>query len=485
MGREVSLAFIAKVLLAALGFVGSVVFARRLGPAAFGAFYVLLTVGRLLDRPLNGLAGAAKHRFAGSHADTGELVGLLWIAVFATVALIGLGAFAFAPQLRAYADHPAAPSLLILLVGALGTIVVSTTLVSATGRVSIESGLSLLASVLTIPLQIGLVVLGYGIWGMTAGFVIGSVVAAGVGFAFVGVRPRLPSRPTLKSVWEYARFNILSRVVNKAYSRFDVLLLAWLFSTTAAGYYEVAWKVTIPAIYVAHSIASSMVARTSEALSEGSLSTTAADIRAGRNYGSILALPLLGGALVLSERVVVTLYGPEYAAASTLLIGLAAYQVVRTQTLPYVAALDGADRPDLSFKIGVATLCANIVLGVALALTLGPVGVVIATIASETGRHVLGRRAVGSALELSIGRPTGVYAQTVAAATMTVMVWALARGLTTLSQTSPTSWSALLGLVTVGAASYGAGLVALYDPARDALRRVLTSRTRMQPTNSD
>ncbi|WP_254663432.1 hypothetical protein [Haladaptatus sp. W1] len=59
---------VAQFSMALIGFVGTIVFARWLGPSAFGGVYLLFALVKFADRPMNGWSLAAKKRVAESDA---------------------------------------------------------------------------------------------------------------------------------------------------------------------------------------------------------------------------------------------------------------------------------------------------------------------------------------------------------------------------------------------------------------------------------
>ena len=61
-GLEISRGVLAKFAMAGIGFVGSVVFARVLGPGGYGLFYLILTLVNVLDNPVTGWGVACKKR---------------------------------------------------------------------------------------------------------------------------------------------------------------------------------------------------------------------------------------------------------------------------------------------------------------------------------------------------------------------------------------------------------------------------------------
>ena len=85
-----------------------------------------------------------------------------------------------------------------------------------------------------------------------------------------------------------------------------------------------------------------------------------------------------------ATALVVTVYGPEYTLGASLIVGIAAYRVLSTQTTPLSQTLNGLDSPDVNMRASSVALVVNITLGVVLTLLFGPIGVVVATILAET-----------------------------------------------------------------------------------------------------
>jgi len=74
-GLEISRGVLAKFAMAAIGFAGSVVFARVLGPSGYGAFYILVTLVNILDNPVTGWGVACKKRITETGFSTSEALG--------------------------------------------------------------------------------------------------------------------------------------------------------------------------------------------------------------------------------------------------------------------------------------------------------------------------------------------------------------------------------------------------------------------------
>lgn len=373
--------FSGKLIQAVLGFAGTIVFARVLGPTSFGGFYFLLSLVTISDRPIRGLGQAARKRYSEAGARKGQIVGAVLGANLVFFTIVGVAVFFLEGRLVAATGLAEAGLVFMVLLVSLGLFFPFQQLLGAQGWVSKQTWNDTLRSVFTLGLQLGFVAAGFGAAGMGYGLAGASLLVIPVAWYFLRVRPSLPDGQTIRSLWAYAKHSTPAAFVGKAYDRFDVLLLGAVLTPAAVGYYEVALKLTIPALFLPQVISSGLMPKISNKDSRDE--PIAEDVTNAAAYTSLFAVPLAFGAIVLAERIVVTAYGPEYRAAAPLLIGLAVYQVLRSQTQVYRSALGGLDRPDLNLRYDAATLLLNVALGIALVFEIGALGVVVATVIAE------------------------------------------------------------------------------------------------------
>lgn len=465
LGFEVSVGFAGKIAQAVLGFAGTVVFARELGPSKFGGVYFLITVVTLL-RQFSGYEEGAKQRLAGTEIDDGEVLGAVTVLNLAVTVLAGVLLFAVSGPLvdRTGLARPALLGTLMVCV----VVFFSTyqTLLNAAGGLGRQVWLDTVRSVLTTPLQIGLVVAGVGAAGVIYGVVGATVLVIPVTLYSLGVRPTVPSVATLRSLWAYARYNIPSSFVGKTYDEYDVVLLVVLFSQLEVGFYQAALKFTLPAMFITQVSGSGLMTRVANRHGQGAAYDD--DLTNVLAYASLFAIPILFGAVAVGDRLIVTAYKPQFAAATPYLIGLALYRLLKTQSHPYRQAILGADRPSVIFRIDTVILAANLIGGLALAVVIGPIGVVVATVVTEAIRYPLYVRA-------NPGRsgvpPRPFFEQLGAGVVMFAAVVALRR---VVSLASPVGVGSV---VAVGGVTYVAVLWVISDhfseTVRSALRPVL------------
>jgi len=462
LSRETLKGTTAKFVIAAIGFAGTIIFGRLLGPTSFGAYYELLSLSQVGARPVAGWAGAAKKRFSEAGNRTQEIVGanylgtILW--VLGTLALV----ITLSPLLEEYAGVKSASLLIALMLAPLAVFESLNVLVTGTGRVGTTKWIDALRSLLTFGTQLVLVVLGFGVFGMTVGFGVATLVTVPILVWYLKIRPSVPSQKTVKSMWSYAKYSIPTGVVGMTYEQFDILLLGALFTSDVTGQYKAVAVLTLPAFFVSEVASDGLMSKVSHNHSRGEAISN--DISNVLAFASIVSLPLLFGGAAVIEPLVTTVFGPNYADATKFFLPLAVARVISTQTFPLYQAIEGIDRPDISFRIGLISLTVNVVIGIILALEIGPVGVVYATLIAESFQYVLYHWTL-SRNTTNIRFLTRPFAEQLVAS---VIMYLVVHGLRT--EVAVTGWMSLVGVIVVGGMIYFAILAVVSRQLRETVR---------------
>lgn len=452
-GLEVTRALVAKFLMAVIGFGGTIIFARILGPVAFGGFYLVWSAVRIGKLPIDGFSEAAKKRFSETETHRRKLIGgMLLVSVGVSFGAIAIATL-FRSHLVSFTGLQDAHILFGILFVSVSLFTPFQGMLAGTGRVSLTIWVDFVRSIFTTSLQLVFVLVGFGAAGMAYGLSLATALSIPATHYYLNTMPKLPGRETYRKLWSYARHSTVSTTFGRAYDRFDVILLGILLTPGAAGQYEVAFKLTIPAIFLAEVAGEGLMARVSNLRSKGE--SVGLDVSNTLMFASIAAIPIFFGSLVLSSQLVVTIYGPEFAAAASLLVGLALFRVLQTQAAPLTQTINGIDRPDVNVRITGVTLFVNVILGVALTIQMGAIGVVIATVIAEGVKYAASAHFVRRTISGVVFLPRTLLEQFGAGLVMAGVVAGA-------HQAIPVrSWVHLLVLVAVGAATYGLTLVSV------------------------
>ncbi len=449
--REVLSGTIAQVLRFVIGFVGTVVMAIILGPESFGGVALVVTLVYFLDQPIEGWAIAAKQRIA-SGAQSPEIAfGGFLLATTVWLVVIGIGVAMTAGQIQSFTGLEIGPPFVLLVAVTTSVLAGLRSLLAGRGQVGAANWYQTATALTTTPLQVGLVVIGYGALGMLGGLVAGTGVL--LPFAVRRVTPRLshPTRAELLSQWRYARKVIIQIVFGRVYARVDLFLLGTLLSPSSVGHYQVAWKLVLPTAVVTGVAAGGLMTRVASNTGRGE--SPVDEIEGVLSFASVLAIPAFFGTAVLGRPLLIALFGPAYAPAATLLVGLAAFRVLSTQSVPLVQTLNGLDAVGQTIPIKALGLVINVILGVVLVDRYGAIGVVVATILAQMLVYALLVNAVRSELGAFSPVTLPFVAQLVAGTSMAVGLLALP-----LDLEGPWTVAVAVGL---GAVGYGAILLGL------------------------
>jgi O-antigen/teichoic acid export membrane protein len=411
----------------------------------------------ILDNPVTGWATACRKRLTEANFPSGEALGSLLAGLTVTSVTVTVLAWLAAPSITARLGNPD----IWLYLGPLffATVVYKLCLevLQSTARFGSSTWVDAGRDTLRVAVQLALVIVGFGVIGMIGGMLAANVIVAPIVLYLVGIRPKLPSRETVGKIWSYARFSIPSRFLSTAQERMDLILLGFFSSTAIAGNYEVAIKLTMPAMFVAGVAQDGLLGRISNRQSRGK--EISRDVHNNLSYTSVIAIPIFFGALTIAKPLIVIIYSAEYARAATFLAGLALFRLIYSQKSILEATLNGLDRPDLNLRASLVVFPVNLVLGLALLFTVGPIGVVIATVVSEVVGYGIRAYSVRTIVPVTLA-PAPLVQQFISGVIMAISVLLLRNAL------SVDSAGVLLLIVAVGGLTYFGSLLLISEEFR-------------------
>lgn len=465
-GVEISKGVLAKFSMAVVGFAGAIVFARVLGPTGYGAFYLLVTLVNVLDNPVTGWGTACKKRISETGFPVDEALGSSILGAVAISLLVIPLVVAFGR----FTDIYDIDGLLIPF----AVLFVSVCLFAATNRVlSARSNFSAaewsdtLRSFLTTPLQLGFVLLGFGAAGMAYGLAVATVLTVPYVLWKIQIKPTIPSRESLASIGEYAKYSVPNGFLGTALSRMDILLLGAFFTSAAVGKYQATMQITMPGTFIGGVASAGLMARVSEYRSQSNEAAIQTDVENSLGHASVLAVPIFFGAAAMPNDLLVTVFGSKYSGVGLALVGIALFRVVNMQTRQAAATIAGIDRPDINTRVSAVVLLLNVGLGYVLLLEYGIVGVVAATVVSEFVKYTLTVYAMKQSVDRIPVLTRPFRHQILAGGVMFIVVELLH------SVLGVSWWGELAVLVGIGGAIYFFVLTAVSESFRVTVKGIL------------
>lgn len=454
IGSEALSSLVSNVVMGAVGFGGTLIFARVLGASGLGVYQTAIAAAFVFTVLSGGVADAVRKRVSEVDVDASQFLGLGLIAHVAFSVFVLLGALFFLGPVAAYLGSAQVTLAAVGVVTALGLFNVTNRTLAGIGYPARSSWMDTVRSVLTIVCQVAFLWAGLEAFGLVLGLAAGTLVTALLSAKLAGVWPKAPSRSTARSVSEYARWSVPNGLLNKLYSNLDVLVVTAAVGSTAAGFYAVANQLVQPAVFLASSISGAFEVKASGRHSAGK--EVVQDLLNSVSYSGLFAAPIFFGALAMPRAIPRTVFGGEFAAAGGALIGMALFQICNVYVAPLQSVFEGIDRPDVIFRVNALVTALHVPLAVALGYEFGLLGVVAATVVAEllrlTTYQFLAYRQFDC---LAVTRP--VFEQFASALAM----YAFLEGL--LGSVAVRGWVVLLSLVGGGAAVYF-GVLTLISP---------------------
>lgn len=446
---------IANATQMALGFATIILFSRLLGSEAIGIYFFVLSIVATSDGILTGVISACGKRIPEEGSKVAELLGILAYGVIPVTLLYSIGV---AGVLLVAGAADARTSLFVFIVFV--PFVASSAGVRAIigfERVDVARWLQTARTVVRVLIQFILIIGGMGVIGMILGHAIAMSLAGIAAFMWMKVIPRLPSRDTVESVWEFARYSVPSGLVSRVDESADEMLMGLLFAAGAVGEYGVAVRLVAPALLLPSVIQGSLSARLSRLESEGREVDNV--LRSNLAFSAALSIPIFFGALAIGDHVIVTVFSSEFAGAAAFLTILAASRVIKSWSSPMTSAIAGLDRPRTLFVVDVLSATTMVLGGLLLSLAIGPIGIALGILIAVTVRWVSGLVVLLEYAQLRDLIPAQIFEQIAAGIAMYgIIVW--------VESWFITDWIAVILTVGLGGVVYGLTLLSLSAETR-------------------
>lgn len=361
-----------------IGFLVLVVFAREIGVAALGSYFLfqaLLDIVALVTDA--GLKSAVEKRISegkppGEVFGTGVVLKLLLLAVGGGVVL------ALREPIAAYVGADLALPL-VAAAALRESARLSTFTLRGEKRVTESATVELLRKVTYGIVGVVLAVQGFGVRAPVYGLLTGYAVMTVVGVFRLNTVPGSPSLDMARSLLSYSGYSFVSQIGGLGYSWVDVLVIGTFLSPAAVGAYEVAWKVASIATIFSDALATAAFPRLSEYSGEGALERVESLFPQLVTPSLAVVVPAFFGSLVLSQEILQLVFGPAYVGAALALVVLMVDSVSSAVYKQVSRTLRALDRPDLDARAVLVQVTLNLVLNLVLVPQYGITGAAVAT----------------------------------------------------------------------------------------------------------
>jgi len=462
LARNMAFMLGGQVVIKIFAFIFNIYVVRRLGDAHFGRYSTALAYvaifGMFTDLGMSSLS-------VREMARKQENVAWMVPNIMTLRALLSLAAIAFT-TLSAWLLGKTPDLVLGIFIASCGLLLYAfqgplDSVMIAQERLDFSSTLNLFNQMVFMILGTVLLLAGAGYIGLLLASLAG-VLAMGLASVFVakrilGLGFEHPNsrrwRPLLHASLPFGFMGIIRMLT----SRFDTVFMSFTLTDAAVGWYNVPYNLIMMMLLLAQSLAISMYPTLVKEYDSGHGSIQNTVQRALR-YLLLLSLPITVGGTLLADRVILLLYGQEFAPAIPVMKIL--IWVLPSMFLAEILGRTGStmhlERKAMRFAVIRALI--SIGLNVALIPRFGVVGAAVAAVTAALVRIVLSSILIGPAM-LWKGNVTPLLRVVGAGTLMGGVVWLL-RDTPILATIDDKI--ALLLLIATGAAIYGAATLLLH-----------------------
>ena len=451
LARASSLLFGVELVNTAIGFFGTVYFARELGATLLGIFFLfeatLYTMATVVDF---GLRGAVEKRISAGD-DPSRMFGAALVMKLLLIAVVSVAVLAIREPLAAYIGT----DLALELIGVVAAFELSMLVIHVLQgelRVAQTAVLHFLRSLTFVTVAVALLQYGYGVRALVYALLVSYTVLLVGATLRVSTPLARPGRRHLRSLYDYAKFNGIWGLGGHVYNWMDVIVIGFFLSQAAVGAYELAWRLTTTAIMFSTVFARVLFPQLSAWQADGAVDRVRDLVSDAMTVSLLLIVPSVVGVAVIGREILGIVFGPEYAIAAAAFLVLMIEKLPQAVNLVFDKAIQAFDRPQYGAVATVVSLSMNIGLNVLFVPRYGLVGAAAATLLSVVVNTAI--------LGYYLRRLTTVRFPVRDVGWLVVAAFAMGVALVALVRTVPVDRPiTLVAAVAFSAAVYGAGVL--------------------------
>jgi len=406
LGQTSAVFFISRIGSSLLGFLATVYFARTLGSANLGVYFLVLaltswlTIGAKAGIPM----ALIKRLSEGKDRNQFILSGVVLVAI--TTLSISVIVLLLRGRVNRYLGASFYQAVILLLCARVVYDVVGA-VIQGDHQVHLKGILDVSQTIVRIGIQVGLVVVGFSVIGLLVGEILAFFSLALVGAITLQqyfsnqFSLELPERKHVRSLFDYSKYSWLERVKGSTYSLMDKLVLGFFVSSSLIGIYSICWNIAAVMSIFSKSISSSFFPEISKLSKESKEEEVVSHLKKTLMFAGLFVIPGFVGSIVVGEGVL-NIYDEEFRQGYQILVILIGSTLVHSYYRQFINTMNAIDRPEMSFKIHMFFVVSNIMLNFALVYFYGWIGAAIATLASSIGGVIVAHRLLSRVFAFSI-----------------------------------------------------------------------------------
>ncbi len=381
--RQSVISFSTTISLTIVGFVSTIYFAHTIGPALLGAYFLFIAYFGIFSLVGDGGFGGAAVKKISEGKEPDEYFSAF---VFIRIALLAVSVTALLLAEPYMKDATSSGIFFWLLLALIVSVFSSSTGIGiyGSGKVGLYQISGFLDAFFRTIFQVIAVFLGFGVAGLTGGFVAG-LISGGIAnlwsLDLKLVRFRLSH---LKNLSGFSIWIFLSATGSLVFCYADTILIGYFMTNADVGIYRTAFQLTSVATFTTLAFHTVLYPKISNWGIQNQWNEIENSLARAFTYSLFLAIPACIGGWILGDRLLYFLYGAAFTGGTPALFFLLLVQVVNVFMFLGTTSLNGLNRPKEAFWITIGSAIVNILLDLALIPLLGITGAAIATLFAMT-----------------------------------------------------------------------------------------------------
>ena len=377
--RQSIISLTSLIIITGVGFLSTMYFAHVLGPAVYGAYSLFLAyffVFNLIGE--GGLSQAAVKKISEGIDQNKFFTGYFVLRIFLCLLTLMI-LYLFRGHFIDFNNTGLLPFLfLALMINCFYNIL--TTGVYGLQKVGVQQTASMFTQIGRIIAQIIAVILGFSVFGLVGGFIVGTLIGGIFCIPFNSLRPEKFSFFHIRSLFTFSIWIFLSSVGSTIFGYTDKILIGYFMGNADVGIYSIVFQFTIAATLPTLALQTTLYPKFSNMSATGASERISPLLSRAFTYSLILAVPVCIGGWLLGERLLYFFYGSDFSCGAPVLTIILLVQIFNVFMFLQTMTLNAVNKPKLAFYVTAIAATLNVILNLILIPLFGIIGAALATL---------------------------------------------------------------------------------------------------------
>ena len=369
------------IALTVIGFLSTIYFAHTLGPAPLGAYFLFLAYFGILNMVGDGGFGGAAVKRISECKEPNEYLSAF---AFIRIVLLALSVSLLLVAEPYFKDLISSGVFFWLLLALIVSVFSSITGIGVygAGKVGVYQISTFADALVRTLFQITAVFLGFGVAGLTGGFIGGLIAGGMMNLRYLNLKFVRFGLSHLKNLFGFSFWIFLTASGSLVFMYADTILIGFFMSNADVGIYRTAFQLTSVATFVTLAFHTVLYPKISNWGTQGQFAEIENSLARAWTYSLFLAIPTCIGGWILGDKLLYYLYGESFVGGVTALYFLLFVQVVNVFMFLGTMSLAALNRPKDAFWVTLIAAIVNVILDVLLIPIMGITGAAVATLFS-------------------------------------------------------------------------------------------------------